>query len=273
MQVKICTRKIVNWLWIVLILLNLIGFAAKAVNFLLGHKYNTVVSLVDTSEEMNLPTWFSVELFFVCALLLLLLAAVKKHTGDRWSHYWKSLSIIFFCLSIDDLVGIHEKLNPVVRAALHTSGLFYYGWLVIAIPLCAAAGFLFMRFVLNLSHSFRARVIAAGAVFLAAKIFVEMLKGYYLDVHVGRWPVFPFLTTVGQLGKHVGVLMFISAICGYMKTQPEFSPIGLQFACSPIMDVDRGTAVEASGRKKISAIIQKPAQRVLPPSRRARQPD
>lgn len=233
MEIHINKRKIVNWFWIILIALNLIGFAAKAINKLLGHKYDHFVRLVDVSEEANLTTWFSVELFFVSAVLLLLIAMAKKTTGDRWARHWTWLSVIFFALSIDDLAQLHEMTIKPLRATLHTSGLFYYSWVVIAIPLCLFTGLMFLRFVLSLPRDTRIRFIVAGTIFITGNILVEMVSGVCINKHLGSVPIYPIVTSLEELGKYAGLVLFISALGTYMTTQPEMRSISWKFASLP----------------------------------------
>lgn len=233
MKIHVNTQKLVNLFWIVLIALHSIGLMARGGNYLVGHKYDRLVHLVDTSEEANIPTWFSVELFFISAVLLLVIAMTKKSAGDRWARHWKWLSVIFFYLSLDDLAQLHETMIIPLRTALHTSGVFYYAWIIVYIPLCLVVGLLYLKFVFSLPHNVRDRVIVAGTVFITSKLPVEMMKGYFHEAHIDHLPVFPLLTTVAELGKAVGLVLFISALWGYVKSQPDLSSISFQFVPSP----------------------------------------
>lgn len=228
MELHLNRRLIVNWLWIILITLNSIGFAAKVINHLLGDKYELFVRLVDVSEEANLTTWFSVELFFVSALLLLFIAMAKRRMGDRWAGHWTSLSLILFFLSIDDMAQLHEMTIRPLRDALHTSGIFYYAWVIIAIPLCLLLIFVFRKFLLSLPRHVRIGFVVAGAVFITGNVFVEMLSGYYIGAYVGSVPVYPLLTTIEELGKHAGLVLFISALGTYITSQPEMNSTSLK---------------------------------------------
>ncbi len=255
MKLQIYTKEIVKWLWVVLIALNLIGFAAKAINYLLGHKYDHFVRLVDVSEEANITTWFSVELFFISAVLLLLIALAKKSTGDRWARHWSWLSIIFFFLSLDDVAQLHEMTIKPLRSALHTAGIFYYAWVIIAIPFCLFLGLLFLRFVFNLPCNIRIRFIVAGAIFITGQVFVEMIEGNYIGVHVGPVPVYPVLTTIEELGKYVGLVIFISALGTYIASQADMSSISLKFAPAAGEDACEAGLEGSAGKKDTIASI------------------
>lgn len=227
MKIEVNTKKAVRWLWIVLIVLNSIGFAAKAINYVLGHKYDKLVRLVDVSEEANLTTWFSVELFFISAILLAVIDMAKNTAGDRWARHWTWLSVIFLYMSIDDAAQLHEVVDKALRADFHTSGFLYYPWVIVAIPFCLFLGLAYIRFIRHLQRDIRTRFICAGAIFVTSQIFVEMLTGGFIGVHAGPVPVYPILTSLEELGKYVGLVIFIQGLGNYIAADPQISPVYL----------------------------------------------
>jgi hypothetical protein len=62
---------------------------------------------------------------------------------------------------------------------------------------------------------------------------VEMVEGFFLDTRVGSVPIYPILTSIEELGKYAGLVLFISALGTYMTTQPDMVSISWKFASSP----------------------------------------
>lgn len=86
--------------------------------------------LTNVDEEVNLPTLYSSSALLLCSALLAIIAYAKKVAGERYVQYWKALSIIFMILSLDEYLGLHEKIIEPLRHTLHTSGLLYYSWVI-----------------------------------------------------------------------------------------------------------------------------------------------
>jgi hypothetical protein len=95
--------------------------------------------LWDLSAEGNLPTWYSSVKLAVLALLLLAFAWVSRSRSSRATWILGFVGAAFLVLSMDELIGIHERLAPEVEdlvgerggSALDVTG----PWMLVAAPL------------------------------------------------------------------------------------------------------------------------------------------
>jgi len=90
--------------------------------------------LFETAAEANIISWFSSLLLLIAGALLLLIARVETHSADTYARHWKILAWVFFFLSMDETASLHEELIVPLRNAIGTSGIFYFAWVIVAIP-------------------------------------------------------------------------------------------------------------------------------------------
>src|SRR5262245_49102953 len=91
-----------------------------------------VLDLFSANAESTIPTWFSVLLIFMAAVLLGIIAKGKWELGDRFKYDWMALSIIFIYLSMDEGAAIHEIIVDPLQAIFHPTGYLAFGWQVVA---------------------------------------------------------------------------------------------------------------------------------------------
>jgi len=191
-----------------LVAVNLAGLAAK---FHFGHPaVDGWVPLFDLDGERNVPSVFSTGLILSCAVTMFVLARVGA--GDNRIG-WLGLSSIFVFLAADELVSLHERLIEPLRAALHTSGVFYFAWLIPYGVGAALLGLLYLRFLLRLPGVTRSRMIVAGTVYLAGAVGMELIGGAYLE-SLGGHHNFPYelLTTLEETLEMTGMILLLRAL-------------------------------------------------------------
>ena len=95
--------------------------------------------LWDLSAEGNLPTWYASVKLAILAVLLLAFAAVSRGQRSRATWILGLLGAAFLILSLDEQIGIHERLGPAIEdvvgerggSALDVTG----PWMLVAAPL------------------------------------------------------------------------------------------------------------------------------------------
>lgn len=197
-------RKIIAGLTIATALLvaaNLAGLVAK---FHYGeHSLHGLVPLFDLDRERNIPSLFATALILFCAGL----AGAIARSGENRSG-WLGLALIFTFLAADELVSLHERLIEPLRAALHTSGLLYFAWLIPYGLAVVLLGLLYLRFLLRLPGATRRRLIAAGVVYLAGAVGLEMIGGAYLETLGDRHNLsYELLTTLEETLEMAGMTL------------------------------------------------------------------
>jgi len=142
-------------------------------------------------REMGVPAWFSTILLFVAGERLWRIASAEKAAGSRWSRHWRLLSVTFVYLSLDELTEIHEQAILPVRAVLHTSGVLTFAWVVVAVPLVAVFGLVYLRFLRAQSSVLRWTFVLSAVVYLGGAVGMEMAGSPLYDA-----AAVPVVTTV-----------------------------------------------------------------------------
>ena len=154
------------------------GLGAEVIRFAIpdheeSRGWRTVVRLLDLNDENSIATWFQgLHLAFVGFLALVWGRGEPRRT--RWG--WLVLGAIFFAMSLDELVSIHEQFTTPLRQLLDIdSGPFYYAWVILGLLLALTVALTMTPFLLRLPRATALGLIAAGAVFVAGAVGMEMV--------------------------------------------------------------------------------------------------
>lgn len=177
---------------------------------------STLVNLFNVGLERNVPTFYASFLWVLAALLTALTAKFVKGENSADARYWWGLTLCFIGISIDEFVGIHERLIGPVRAMLDTSGPLFYAWVIPYSILTLGFALLYTRFLMRLPRRTAALFVAAGAIFVAGAVGFEMLSGWTLDAFHGgdyanRGPLYIALQTIEEAFEFAGVITFVFA--------------------------------------------------------------
>jgi len=222
MKLQIPSKKITVWLLGLTIGLNAFGFAARIIEKLLGYNNTEFVRLFDVGEEANVTSWFSSILLLLSAILLYFISRLKYLDKDSVAMHWTFLSYLFIFLSIDETATIHEMLIKPLREMFHLTGIFYYAWMIIAIPAVLLLAILYKRFVFSLPKNIRNQFILAVIIFLSGALGFEMLSGLFFKTEISGIHVLSFLITFEELLENLGVVVFISALLSYIRMQSNW---------------------------------------------------
>lgn len=225
MTLQISSKKSISVLFVLVFVMNAIGVFGRFIENLLGYERTTpVVRLFHVAQEGNITTWFSSILLLISAVLLALIAKARKSNEDTYVLHWALLAIVFLYMSIDEAARIHELTIEPLRNALNVSGIFYYAWVIIAIPAILFVGIFYLRFLLNLPRSTRLLFLLAGAIFIFGGLGLELIGGYVVSQDLdGYSSVAPIVYTIEEFMENLGVAIFIAALILYMK---QFSSNG-----------------------------------------------
>ena len=115
-------------------------------------------------------------------------------------------------------MGLHEKVIDPVRSFFNTSGFFYFAWIIPASILVLTCLLVFLRFLLGLPAKTRRLFLIAGTVYVSGCIGMEMLGGYYTELHGEQNLVVAILTTIEEFLEMLGIAIFIYALLWYIST-------------------------------------------------------
>ncbi len=174
------------------------------------------IDLFSVNAEQTIPTWFSVAILFVTAVLLATIAIAKTSSQDRDARYWAVLAAGFLYMSIDEGAVIHEVLADWIQEEFHFGGYLAFGWQVVAVPLVIVVGLLYLRFLFHLPPLTRYRFIAAGALYVTGAVLLDAVGARQFDADGSI--TFRYLTigTLEELCEMMGVVVMIYALLSYI---------------------------------------------------------
>lgn len=231
MKLYISTRKIIIWLAILVVALNLIGFIGRGVENYLGYERTTpFVRLFHVTGEGNITSWFSSLILLFSAVVLLLIAKTVSQQGGPYIKHWFVLSMIFAFLALDEAASIHELTMDPLRNLFHPSGVFHFAWVIIAIPLVLVFVIVYLKFLFNLPTDTRWLFLAAGFLYVFGAMGMDMLAGFILDNDLVQGRLYGLLITIEEFLENVGVVTFIYALLSYLTSHLEVKEISLELS-------------------------------------------
>lgn len=160
------------------------------------------------SYEQNLPTWYSSSMLLLCAVMLLLISCSAKTGGLPFRWHWRLLAFIFFYISLDEAVTLHEALSHF----FDYDGVLYYGWVIPASIVVVVLGCFYLPFVLKLPPRTKWQVIVAGSAYVGGALGVEFLLGYWADLAGDKNLVYGLIDLVEESLEILGMTLFLLAL-------------------------------------------------------------
>ena len=129
-------------------------FFADYITTVFHKDFNTIIDMFNLNEEGNIPSWYSSFGLLFASFLLIIVASIKNTHHDKYTFHWKIMSLVFLCLSLDELCSFHEILSFHFHNIIKPVGFLYFTWVVFG----AAFVLLFVLFNLKLVYSCRKSV-------------------------------------------------------------------------------------------------------------------
>jgi hypothetical protein len=215
------------------------------------------VPLFDINNEYNIPALYSACAIWFSAALLLFIYRQEKKAGTPKAYYWRHFAYLFMFLGIDELASIHEifgRFAPMIWErfpALQISR----KWIIPFSPVLLAMAIYFFRFYLLLSKENRVRFTAAGLVFLAGAVGIEILGEWYAIAYEMP-PVFRGYSAIAEEGcEMLGIVLFIRALLMHIH---QYTPV-------PKLDIEI-VFDEIAEQKEKGSLVQKSVKTVSPAS-------
>lgn len=187
-----------------------------------------ILDLFSVNLEESIPTWYSVIILFIAALLLMVIALGKYRERDRFRHYWAGLAVLFVYLSMDEGAVIHEIVAEPLQQTFNTGGFLAFGWQLVAVPLLAILGLIYLRFILNLPTITRNLFIASAVVYAGGALVVEGFSAALWESQ-GLTMTYLLVATVEEMFEILGVSLLIVTLAHYYVQQGYV----FQLAASP----------------------------------------
>ncbi len=175
--------------------------------------------LFNIGQEQNIPTLYSWSALLFCAMLLAIVAQVKKTVGDRYVNHWRVLAVIFVYLSIDEAIRIHERAGEPLRNSLKTGGLLYYAWVIPGAIFVAIFLLGFNKFIKALPPRIKRLFLTAGTVFVGGAIGMELVSGAYVELYTSNNFTTVILNSIEESMEMFGIVIFIYALLSYISSE------------------------------------------------------
>lgn len=198
---------------LLLIVLSTIGQIGKY--FFGVHLPGTTLFFLD--NEFNIPSIFSQLILLTSGLILTYIFFLeKKHANAK---YWLVLACGFYFMSLDEVISIHERLNPIASSLIHDAGgVFTFAWVLPYIIIVVFFAFFFLRFLLSLPKTSRINFIIAGSLYLLGAIGLEMIGGDYYGAHGTKDTlVYAAFVTIEESCEMFGISFFIYSLLQYIQ--------------------------------------------------------
>lgn len=212
----ISPRKITRWLLGVALGLTVISFAASLAEHLLGTTAGGLTYRLNVGIDSSVPTWFASFLLFIGASLLGFIAFVKKQRRDSYVNHWGFLSLLFLYVSIDEVATLRETAGVVARSFVSTSGMFYYNWVLVAIPFIIFLLLTYFKFFMHLPKHVRTLLGIGATCYVVGGLGLEMLAALIHTAQGVDNLLYSTITTIEELLEMVGVIIMLYSLMLYI---------------------------------------------------------
>ena len=182
-----------------------------------------LIRIFELGSEDNIPTHFSALLILLSALLLIFIFFVETRKNSWSKTYWLILAAGFFFMAADETYQIHEKLIDPVQHILGNGnlGILYFAWVIPYFILVLTLAIFFYRFLRKIPSSTRNRFLIAATVYLGGAIGIELIGGYYFELHGSDNFTYNMIQTVEESLEITGLIIFIWALLKRIKGNYE----------------------------------------------------
>jgi hypothetical protein len=171
----------------------------------------------DLDQEANIPTYFATFTLLLAAILFAVIGMMKSQTKDTFARQWQGMGLIFFFLSLDEAAVLHERFIGIFELFVQPTGIFYFGWVIIAIPLVILVGIAYFRFFLHLPPKMKILFVVSAFFYLAGAVGMEMVGGWFAEAYGENRPLYNVITTVEEIFEITGILTLIYTLLLYMS--------------------------------------------------------
>lgn len=195
--------------------------------------------LFGVSEEMNVPTFFSVAVFLAAASVL---AVAGTLAGGRLRSALGVTAGLLALLAFDDFAALHERLKAVGK--LVTLGAFEYAWVLPGAVIGAVVVVAFWRLAVQLEGATRRDVLLGIGVFFVAALGLEAVNGLLDQPGLNGMPL-QIGTHVEEVTENLGIILVLRGALSMVEISRARGGLAVRLADrSPVgPPADDGSAV------------------------------
>jgi hypothetical protein len=216
-KIAISPRTLAIRLTVIALVLTLISIGIQVSKYVFSYR-SEWMDMWNLDREMNVPTWFKAFMLVFCALLLGAIAIGKKKQGDRFSRHWQLLSLIFWLMSLDEVVSIHEiMIVPSVADALNFPGFLRVIWVIPFGILLMFFARHYWKFTMHyLPKRSRFHFILAFAIYVGGAWGMEMVGSQVAKLEGQQHLTYALVATLEEVMQMMGTIVFIYGLLFYI---------------------------------------------------------
>jgi hypothetical protein len=170
-----------------------------------------IFQFFDVGHEANLPTYFSVLLFFLLAVVSWVIGVLEKEKGNAVAP-WIFTMVLFLFLGLDELAQVHEQLTYHTRALLGTGGFLAFAWTIPYLILVGVLAIYYIPFIWKLQN--RNLIFLSAIVFISGAVGMEMIGSYFYDTVGVSHPGYIIASSIEEILEISGLLI---ALCAFKR--------------------------------------------------------
>lgn len=226
-MIRVTSAGIARTLLCTIAILLLVDLLVIYFHFVRGHQYlRGFIHGFYFDNEANFPSLYSAVAILFCAAILWRIGSTPIESSRKRSLYWKSLSVVFTFLALDEFIGIHEYLfypaQEILKKLPVQSDYFHFAWFIpygIAVIILAI---FFLRFFITLPARLKILFTLSGLLFMSGAVGMEMIGGKYWAEQ--GWAIdhsdpvdlnYALIVTFEELFEMLGIALFIYPLSQY----------------------------------------------------------
>lgn len=215
-SLKIDIRKFTWFLVVVFFVLLILNIIVV----LLHHKFMTDSGAIEQLDryfnfatEVNLPTFFNAILIFMGGQTFYVMAS---NTIDKLylKRYWFFMAFVFFFLSIDEYIQIHEWFSSGLprKFGIGGEGIFKFAWIIPYGIATLIFGLYSLKVLRTLEKKQLLGYILAGGLYLFGVIVMEALGGKFVEMNddVETLEYYLFFTTIEESLEMIAMILLLN---------------------------------------------------------------
>jgi hypothetical protein len=181
------------------------------------------INLFNFDSESNLPTYFSSTNLLIAAVLLYSIFYAEKMKNSANKKYWLVLSLVLFCLSVDEAASLHELLMRPMQEILESKSIdsrwLFYPWVIPGIIIVLVMAAFFLKFYLRLPIRYKVLFGISAVLLIGGAIGMEVINSFIVHaVDFEGSLTYCILMTLEESMEMTGVIVFIYALIEYMQS-------------------------------------------------------
>ena len=180
------------------------------------HLPERATSLWYLEEENNVPTWYSSTLLALIGGVVLFIGFLKFQERDPYYRQWIALAFIPLLVSLDDAAQLHEATDEPLADLNDWSGLLFYAWVLVVIPIVVLVTIPFIPFLRRLPRRTLAILLTGAGVVFTAGVLLEMPEGLVVEKY-GEGGILDFVVSTSQeVLEMAGAIIALYAMMDYL---------------------------------------------------------